>query len=173
MKKLLLILLFLPMIGFGQGSNNDYSITTTLTSSAYFDIAYNNKLDYQYQIDNYTKCLRIDPDNAVAYNNRGIAHNALKNYKDALDDYSRTIRITPDYALVYYNRAETYSNIGNYKDAIDDYSRAIRINPEFASAYYNRGIARENTGLPYCSDYKRACDLGKEKCCEWYYKQCK
>lgn len=39
--------------------------------------------------------------------------------------------------------------------------------------YRNRGIVKERAELPYCSDYKRACDLGDEDCCEWYSKQCK
>ena len=73
----------------------------------------------------------------------------------------------------YFNSGSAYYKLGNYKDAIVDYSMAIRINPDDAYAYKNRGIAKENAGLPYCSDYKKACDLGEEKCCEWYYKQCK
>ena len=42
-----------------------------------------------------------------------------------------------------------------------------------ANDYYNRGIMKENAGLPYCSDWKKACDLGYDRSCEWYYKQCK
>jgi len=37
----------------------------------------------------------------------------------------------------------------------------------------NRAIIKESTGLPYCSDYKMACDLGLEIVCEWYHEQCK
>ena len=160
MKKLLLILLCLPLIGFGQ------------TAEEYFDKAYNSS-DYQYKIDNYTKCLRINPDYAIAYNNRGLAYSELGNYEDEIADYTRAIRIDPDYAHAYFNRGFEYTQLGNYEDAIADYTRAIRIDPDYASAYKYRGISKKKAGLSYCSDYKRACDLGKEKCCEWYYKQCK
>ena len=125
MKKILLILLLtIPFIGFGQ------------TAEEYFDkgFDYLNSGEYQLAIENYTKCLRIDPDDALAY----------------------------------YNRGWNYDELGNYEDAIADYTRAIRIDPDYASAYKNRGITKQYAGLPYCSDYKRACNLGKEECCEWY-----
>ena len=227
----------------GQGSNNDNSTnSSTLTAEDYFYKAYNNESDWQYKIDNYTKCLRIDPDygpwaysnrgiayselgnnedaiadftralridpdyanaynnrglsyqklgnyndaiadytralridpdNAVAYNNRGTAYSKLGNYNDAMADFTRALRIDPDYTDAYNNRGTAYGKLGNYNDAIADYTRAIRINPDHAAAYKNRGIVKENAGLPYCSDYKKACDLGKEECCEWYYKQCR
>ena len=159
----------------GQGSNNDYSAnSSTLTAEDYFYKAYNNLSDYQYQIDNYTKCLRIDLDyDIAAYYNRGNVYFKLGNYNDAIADYSRAIRIDPDYAMVYSNRGTSYSELGKYEDAIADYTSAIRIDPDYARAYKSRGIAKENAGLPYCSDYKRACDLGDEDGCEWYNEQCR
>jgi len=42
-----------------------------------------------------------------------------------------------------------------------------------AFAYQNRGLAKENAGLPYCSDYQRACELGANKSCEWYDDDCR
>ena len=239
-----------------EDSNNDYSTnSSTLTAEDYFYKAYNNESDYQYKIDNYTKCLRIDPDyDRSAYNNRGVAFFMLGNYNDAISDYSRAIRIDPDFVIAYYNRGVAYKdlkkwddaisdytrairidpdfadayndrgiaykNLKKWDDAISDYSRAIRIDPDFASAYYNRGlayfglvnyndaiteaeqaqerlnewysisdysrairidpdyasayknrgIAKKNAGLPYCSDYKKACDLGL---CDAYNKHCK
>ena len=161
MKKLLLILLCLPMIGFGQ------------TAQDYFDKAYNNKSDWQYQIDNYTKCIELKPDYAHAYNNRGLSYHSLKNYEDAIADYTRALRIDPDYASPYYNRGRSYLELGNNEECIADNIRALRIDPDHSDSYRNRGIAKENLKLSYCSDYKKCCDLGDEECCEWYYKQCR
>ena len=129
MKKLLLLLLCVPLIGLGQ------------TADDYFNKAYDyaENREYQLAIDNYTKAIRIDP----------------------------------DYASAYYNRGLTYYNLGNYEDVIDDCTRAIRIDPDFASAYRNRGLAKAKLGLPSCSDYKKACDLGEEWCCESYNEDCK
>ena len=196
MKKLLLILLCVPLIGVGQ------------TAEEYFDKAYDYEKNGEYQlaIDNYTKCLRVDPDYADAYYNRGLAYGkGLYNLEDAISDFTRAIRIDPDYTNAYYNRGFAYDELGNYEDAIADYTRAIRIDPDYADAYYNRGTvygrylgnyedaiadftrairidpdyanAYANRGtakwylkLDYCGDFKIACDLGR---CNNYNNFCK
>jgi tetratricopeptide (TPR) repeat protein len=129
---------------------------------------------YKDAISDYSRAIRMNPDYIRAYSNRGATYAELGNYEDAISDYSRAIRIDPDFsARPYYNRGIAYSTLKNYKAAISDYSRAIRMNPDYDSAYKNRAAAKRSAGLPYCSDYKKACDLGKEECCEWYYKQCR
>ena len=62
------------------------------------------KSDYQYQIDNYTKCLQVDPSYIGAYINRGRAYYKLKNYKYAIADYTKAIKINPNDAQIYNNR---------------------------------------------------------------------
>ena len=155
----------------------DYSRATRIDpdyANAYYNrgIAYYNLEKYEDAIADYTSTIRIDPELALAYNNRGLVYYKLEKYEDAIADYTSTIRIDSDYANAYYNRGLVYYTLKNYNDAIDDNSRAIRIDPELALAYLNRGIAKENAGLPYCSDYKRACDLGIDRSCEWYSEQC-
>ena len=90
-------------------------------------------------------------------------HNPILNNKpsESLSEYSIS------------NLGKAYDELKNYNNAIIDYTRAIRVDPNYASAYKNRGIAKQNAELPYCSDYKMACDLGKENCCEWYYRHCR
>jgi tetratricopeptide (TPR) repeat protein len=129
--------------------------------------------NYTAAIADYTSAIRIEPDAADAYYNRGLAYAKLENYTAAIADYTSAIRIDPDYADAYNNRGNQYEKLENYTAAIADYTSAIRINPEDALPYKNRGIAKENAGQSYCSDFKRACDLGVEVCCEWYYKECK
>ena len=164
MKKVLLILLALPLL-YGCNQN----------AEDYFNKAYDYAENEQYQlaIDNYTSALKIDPDYADAYNNRGNVYENLEYYNEAIADYNSALKINPDYADAYYNRGIAYDDLENYTAAIADYTSALRINPDDADAYSNRGIAKENAGQSYCSDYKRACDLGDEECCEWYNDQCK
>ena len=66
-------------------------------------------------------------------------------------------------------------NSSDYNFQIDNYTSAIKLNPANALAYNNRGVTKEFSGfgLPYCSDYKKACDLGNDRSCERYYKQCR
>ena len=57
---------------------------------------YKKERDYQYQIENYTKCLQIDPNYFAAYYNRGRAYYKLNKYEAAIADYKRAIRINPN-----------------------------------------------------------------------------
>jgi tetratricopeptide (TPR) repeat protein len=131
-----------------QGSNTNTSTkTSTLTAEDYFYLAYNNESDYQYKIENYTKCLKLEIDDAnkaTAYYNRGIAYYDLENYKAAIADYTSALRIDPGYAAAYNNRGIAYRKLENYKAAIADYTSALKINPDDADAYYNRGNAYYN-----------------------------
>ena len=97
MKKLLLILLCLPMIGFGQDN---------IAAEDYFNIAKinNSNVEYQLAIDNYTRAIKIDPDYSTAYYNRGNTYKELENYKNAIADYTRAIKIDPDFANAYDGR---------------------------------------------------------------------
>ena len=125
MKKIL-ILLCLPMIGFGQTA-------------------------YDYYI-------------------QGIEYQDLGEYQLAINNYTKAINEYPDYAPAYYNRGITYNKLGKYEDAIADFTRAIRIDLDYADAYLNRGISKWYLKLPYCSDFKKACDLGL---CDNYNDLCK
>ena len=167
----IVLLLCLPLIGFGQTDNYTNS-NSSLTAEDYFYKAYNSS-DYNFQIDNYTSAIRLDPDYAIAYRNRGAAYWKLEEYSSAISDYTSAIRLKPDLANAYYNRGYAYNELQEYRSAISDFTSAIRLDPDYADAYKSRGIAKENSGLPYCSDYKKACDLGNDTSCEWYYKQCR
>ena len=110
---------------------------------------------------------------AIDYFESGWDKQNSEDYAGAIIDYTIAIKSDPDYAAAYNNRGNAYDDLGEYNTAISDYTTAIRLDPDYADVYNNRGIAKENAGLSYCSDYKRACELGANKCCEWYNDQCR
>ena len=100
--------------------------------------------EYQLAIRDYSRAIELNPDDAAAHNNRGIAYRNIEEYQAAIRDYSRAIELNPDYVNAYYNRGIAYRNIEEYQAAIRDYSRAIELNPDDAAAHNNRGIAYRN-----------------------------
>lgn len=45
--------------------------------------------------------------------------------------------------------------------AINDFNKAIELDPMHADAYINRGVTKYLGNLgEYCSDFKKACNLG-------------
>ena len=97
-------------------------------------------------ISAYNKTLRLKPDDAGAYNNRGVAKGNMGRHDDAITDYDEAIRLKPDHAEAYNNRGVAKSGLGRYDDAIADYDEAIRLKPDYADAYNNRGNAKFHSG---------------------------
>jgi tetratricopeptide (TPR) repeat protein len=151
MKKLLLVLLALPLL-FSCGGSLDKERSSEMSDE-----------------------IPVDGGNQTAedYFNKSKDYVENEQYQLAIDNLTAALKINPDFALAYYNRGNAYYDLENYTAAIADFTSAIKIDPDAADAYRNRGIAKENAGQSYCSDYKRACDLGDEECCEWYNDQCK
>ena len=114
-----------------------------------------------------TKSLNLNPNNPVAYNNRGVAYSKLENPQNAIDDFTRAIQINPDYAMAYLNRSNEYGFLGDYQKTISDLTEIIRIDPFQPWVYSQRAFAKQLSVLPYCEDYKTACELDTNYC-EFY-----
>ena len=139
-----------------KGSDND------LAASAWFSIGYllHNE-DTEDAMAAYDQAIRLKPDYAAAYSNRGFAKAELGRREDAIADYDQAIRLKPDYTAAYSNRGIVKAELGRSEDAIADYDEAIRLKPDLAEAYYNRGNAKAVSGLKdeARKDFKTALEL--------------
>lgn len=97
-----------------------------------------NRLDRA--IADYTKAIRLKPDDPAFYVNRGNVYDGKGQHDRAIADYNVAIRLQPDLAVTYYNRGIAYAEQGKYARAITDFTEAIRLKPDLAEAYYNRGF---------------------------------
>ncbi|MYB02361.1 tetratricopeptide repeat protein [Candidatus Poribacteria bacterium] len=109
--------------------------------------------EFKNAIKVYDTVIRLAPDFADAYINRGDVRKKLSNFEGAIKDYRTAIRLGHDYTYVYVKSGLAKSHLGDEKGAIEDYDMAIRLKPEdylLASAYVNRGSAKsalgDNTG---------------------------
>ena len=62
--------------------------------------------DYDHAIADYSQAIRLNPDYAEAYNNRGLAYSLTGKTEmaNAIADYSQAIKLRPTYAYAYNNR---------------------------------------------------------------------
>lgn len=122
------------------------------------------KKDYDCAIINYSKYIELNPNNVVAYHNRGNAYANKGNYEQAIKDYNKAIELNPNYAEAYYGRGYVYNNKSDYEQAIKDYTKAIELSPQNAGAYNNRGIAYKNKGNyeQAIKDYTKAIELKQD-----------
>ena len=92
------------------------------------------------KIAEYTEAIRLNPQFAHAYYNRGNNYANLEEIDRAIADYTEAIHLNPQYANAYLNRGYSYHDgKQDYDRAIADYTEAIRLNPQLALAYLNRG----------------------------------
>jgi tetratricopeptide (TPR) repeat protein len=91
----------------------------------------------------YTRALRLDPDNE-AYR-RNLKHMLNENgndlysqgrYQEAAQSYQRAIGIDPDDAVLYSNLAAAYREMKDWQHAVEEYKQAMLIEP-FQDGYVN------------------------------------
>jgi tetratricopeptide (TPR) repeat protein len=116
-----------------------------LTAQQWFERGFDTK-DLDEKVRFYSQAIRLKPDFAVAFVNRGNARKAKGDLEGALQDYNEAIRFKPDYALALNNRGATRKEKGDLDGALQDYDQAIRLKPDYFDAFYNRGNARKAKG---------------------------
>src|SRR5215471_17645990 len=116
-----------------------------LTAQQWFERGF-AAIDIGEQLRFYTEAIRLKPDYADAFYNRGNARSNKGDLDGALQDYTEAIRLKPDDATAFNNRGNARSNKGDLDGALQDYTEAIRLKPDYATAFINRGIARSNKG---------------------------
>ena len=98
---------------------------------------------YDDAIADYNEAIRLRPDYAEAYNDRGHAyHWKGGNGERAVADFTRAIELRPNYPTAYNNRGVVYMAGGHAARAIPEFDRALELNPNFRNAYINRANAR-------------------------------
>ena len=112
----------------------------------YYHESYRNQDAIKKAIAAYDEAIRLKPDFAPAYSNRGLIKYALGKPNEAIVDSDRAIFLKPDVALFYLNRGMVRGALDKHKEAIVDHNSAIRLEPDFAEAYANRGNAKNKLG---------------------------
>ena len=85
--------------------------------------------------------IKLNPDNAPAFNSRGLAWNNKRDFDRAINDFSQALRLDGKLAAAYNNRGIAYRAKGDNDRAIADFSTAAKIDPNYAMAFSNRGNA--------------------------------
>jgi tetratricopeptide (TPR) repeat protein len=142
-------------------------------SSWYASLADAKRLNKQYKeaINNYSFALKLNPDNRVAYWNRGAAYHQHKDYELAANDYGTAMGYYKGQNIalskLYDDRAVNELGQNLWGKAIQDDSVAIALDPndkiayvDLAEAYtqnadYQKSIDMLNAALNFSKDNKK------------------
>lgn len=118
-----------------------------LTSSATADgfqhgLAALRKKDVDLAVASFTSHIRAKPNDAAAYEERGIAFHEKQEYDNAIADFSQAIGLlgtdNRHVLFVYAYRAQAYCDKGEYDKSILDCTKAIRVDPREGYGFFVR-----------------------------------
>ncbi len=72
---------------------------------------------YDEAIQAFDEAIRLDPEDALAWNNKGVALAMQGKYDEAIQAYDETIRLYPEYADVWYYKGLALAVQGEYDEA--------------------------------------------------------
>ncbi len=80
----------------------------------------------------YDQVIALDPQDALAYRNRGVAYYKQGDLDRAIADFTRAIELDPDNGTAFYARGTAYAEAGEKEKAIADLEQALKLglNPE-------------------------------------------
>lgn len=118
-------------------------------------IAKRNLGDYKGAIKDLDQAIKISPNYATAYFNKGeILSKSLHLYNEAISSYDKAIEIDKTKEWYYCNRGECKAQLKEYNKAIKDYNKAISINPNKVYIYVNKAVS-----LIFLKEYSKAIEI--------------
>jgi tetratricopeptide (TPR) repeat protein len=88
-------------------------------------------------IADLNEAIRLDPELAEAYCDRGWRFFQKSMYDAAFADFNKTIEMNPNYALAYNNRGVACSQLRDFDSAITDWMKTLELQPDHPWAYGN------------------------------------
>ncbi len=98
--------------------------------------------DYESAILDFNEVLKINPNNAKAWNNRGFAKYMLGHLDDALLDMNHAVELDPTYPQAYNKRGDLKCAMREFESALNDLNIAVKLDPTNFTAFHNRAIAK-------------------------------
>ncbi len=94
----------------------------------------------------FIKALRLNQDQAQAYNNLGYIYLGEVQYGKAHDNFQRALKVNPDYTEARYNLALAFKGLKQEDKAKKELRTIIEVNPQLADPYMQLGTMALDDG---------------------------
>ena len=81
--------------------------------------------DYPGALRILDKSLKLDPDDAGAWYNKGFVFDSLDRFDEALQCYDRALELDPDYVSAWYSRGIALCALDRFDGALQCYDRVL------------------------------------------------
>ncbi|XZF16081.1 tetratricopeptide repeat protein [Chitinophagaceae bacterium MMS25-I14] len=105
----------------------------------YTGLAYHQTGDWNNALRWYNEAIRLSPDYAGYYNNRGDVLRNMKKYSEAILDFNKSIELAPDQSAYYYVRGIQYLELRAYAQALKDLVKAESLGDTDKELYLSKG----------------------------------
>ena len=104
--------------------------------------AYDKKDDITHAIEDYSEAIRLNPEHAMAYNNRCFALTKSGRAQDAIADCDKSLALRPNNGPTLDSRGYAHLKLGQYALAIQDYDVALNVMANSSYSLFGRGVAK-------------------------------
>lgn len=140
MKRFIAIIIFLICLNLSLPSFASDANAKTYCDRGLTKIELGN---YKGAMEDYTKAIKLEPNNYDAYLGRGKVGRLLKDYNNSIKDYTKAIELNPNDYKGYAGRGTSKFELKDYTGSIDDCTKAIEINPNCDWAYLYRSNSKK------------------------------
>lgn len=97
-------------------------------------MAYFSDSHYEEALEDFSRSIKLYPENWRAFYYRNVIHQINQNYKEALEDLNQSLHLDPYQFDSLFNRSRVYFHLGDYPKALADCEQALNIEPESCQA---------------------------------------
>jgi len=87
----------------------------------------------------YNQAIKMDPDNPIAWNNKGLILAVAGNFNESMRCHMKAFELDPKHVDAISNIGMAHTKLGNLEEAIEWYDKAIKIDPKHETTWNNKG----------------------------------
>ena len=117
--------------GFQEGKAQQYLKAAYLRQGG----IYFRSRNYRKAVEQYENASQLDPSDASAFYNLGLAHKAARNSRKARETLQTAVDLDPTHDRAFESLGDVYKNIQQYSRAAANYHKAVAVAPGYLDAY--------------------------------------
>jgi tetratricopeptide (TPR) repeat protein len=128
--------------------SNDLEALFRIGTHAFFTRTMDNEKAKYVEISNqaWNKLLKINPEDAVAWSNKGLALGNLGRYEEALECFDKALEINPEKAEAWSDKGAALLHFGRFEEALNYFNKGLEISPDNGNLWYKKACGESLLG---------------------------